>query len=242
MNESISMDDVTALTQRFDFVGDEESRVVSFIQDKLPEEDEALTDAVVDLAYKRLSLQIRDVHHLLTKQAKLVPSDAKETPAWYGRAFHCDGKVKISKEVVVGFLGLNPTICGFSDDQQCTAKNMFRWFVLEHLLFKFTKSIGMDYEFFLMSMINIDHWLARTTFSHLVSGDYYLAMMSVMNYMNLRLEWWELDGEKGQLTLANLQLVKHEGQFVLINVSLSYKSDMLFTLHTQSHLLLDSIY
>ena len=133
-----------------------------------------------------------------------------------------------------------PTICGFSDDQQCTAKDMFRWFVLEHL-FKFTKSIGMDYEFFLMSMINIDHWLARTTFSHLVSGDYYLAMLSVMNYMNLRLEWWELDGEKGQLTLANLQLVKHEGQFVLINVSLSYKSDMLFTLHTQSHLLLDLI-
>ena len=86
-------------------------------------------------------------------------------------------------------------------------------------LFKDTISVGMDRDFFMMGILNLDHMLARTIMSHLINGDYFLAMFSIMNYLNMRLEFPHLDKRKGHHTLANAELVQTQTGYVLVNVS-----------------------
>lgn len=164
-----------------------------------------MEEAAVNLTRRRIYGQIRKIHNWLLNVAKFHPTQSKMNPDWYDNAYDEDGDLSLtSLSAIVKCLGLNPIACGLNED--ASDEQLFRWFVVKHL-FQDTKSFGMDYEYYLMSLINLDHRLARTTGSHLVSGDYFDALSSIMHYKNIRLEWDALDNEKGQLTLVNAKLV-----------------------------------
>ena len=179
--------------------------------------EEERENVLVALGSHRLSVQFREVHEYLVNVAKLIPSESSNKTDWSSNSFHDDGRLIVSDMVKVKFLGLNATICELSEG--AGYKEMIRWFILKHL-FKDTISVGMDRDFFMMGILNLDHMLARTIMSHLINGDYFFAMSSIMNYLNMRLEFPPLDKRKGQhTTLANAELVQTDTGYVLVNVS-----------------------